>query len=177
MSDKITFKQYEALAYLLSYSNLYHLLAIEYPARTEETTDWWKSQDPTNRGDYIEKIHDREVRWMIEMGYAQAAEHDPLFARAKVVPTFEGRARMEHHGLTAESEGVGVHIGHCSKDHGCKYSDRFCPVASGMFKQDYPCESCGLEQEHWDEELPDVPTDLLINELEGRGYTVTKDET
>ena len=176
MSDKISFKQYQGLGYLVTYGNLYHKLVIEYPAKTEETTDWWKSQDPTKSGDYLEMIHDDDVRWLVEMGYARVADHDPLFARAKVVPTSDGRVRLEHHGLTAESEGVGTHIGHCCKTHGCKYSDRFCPVASGMFKQSYPCESCGDNQERWDEEMSEAPTHMLIEELQHRGYTVTKDE-
>lgn len=175
MSDKINFKQYEALSYLVEYGNLYHLLAIEYPAKTEETTNWWKSQDSAKQGTYIEMIHDDEVRWLIEMEYARTAEHDPLFARAKVVPTHEGRVRLEHHGLMAESEGVGVHIGHCCKDHGCKYADRFCPVATGMFEPDGSCESCYESDRHWDEEMEYAPTGHLINELERRGYTVTKE--
>ena len=170
MSDEITYKQYAALSYLVTYGNLYHLLRLEYSHKREETTEWWRAQDPD--GDYVEMIHDENVRWLIEMGYARTAEHDPMFTRAKIVPTQEGRVRLEHHGLTAESEGVGGHIGHCCKDHGCKYSDRFCPVESGMFEQDGSCESC---YEH-DRIFEDFHDDDLIGELERRGYTVTKDD-
>ena len=40
---------------------------------------------------------------------------------------------------------VGVHETHCCVDHGCKYGDEDCPVASGQLKQLYPCEECREE--------------------------------
>ena len=36
----------------------------------------------------------------------------------------------------------GVHIGHCCKQHGCKYSDDDCPVEAGTVEQEFPCEYC-----------------------------------
>jgi hypothetical protein len=36
---------------------------------------------------------------------------------------------------------------HCCIEHGCKYGYEGCPVANGIVKQAYPCESCGLETE------------------------------
>ena len=41
---------------------------------------------------------------------------------------------------------VGVHETHCCVDHGCKYGDEYCPVASGEVKQLYECEEC--QEEH-----------------------------
>lgn len=35
-----------------------------------------------------------------------------------------------------------VHTEHCCAQHGCKYADSDCPVASGNKPQSYPCESC-----------------------------------
>lgn len=36
-----------------------------------------------------------------------------------------------------------VHSTHCCILHGCKYGDEDCPVATGIVKQEYTCESCG----------------------------------
>lgn len=36
----------------------------------------------------------------------------------------------------------GIHIGHCCKEHGCKYMDSDCPVVTGEVEQEYPCEDC-----------------------------------
>jgi hypothetical protein len=44
-----------------------------------------------------------------------------------------------------QEEDYGVHIGHCCKDHGCKYSERTCPVVLEIVVQEYPCEDCGEE--------------------------------
>jgi len=35
-----------------------------------------------------------------------------------------------------------VHTEHCCFEHGCKYGDEDCPVATGLQKQSYPCECC-----------------------------------
>lgn len=35
-----------------------------------------------------------------------------------------------------------VHASHCCFQHGCKYGDDDCPVASGQVKQLYDCEEC-----------------------------------
>jgi len=175
VNDEMNYKRYVALNFLVAYGNLYHLLTIEYPAKVAEVTDVWRAQAaPGSEHRYISTVRDEHVRWMLEMGYARVAEHDPLFARAKVVPTPEGRLRLQQHGLTAESEGVGVHIGHCCEKHGCKYADEFCPVASGMFKQDHPCESCSWSQERENEVLDEMSDEDLVDELVSRGYTVTK---
>lgn len=40
-----------------------------------------------------------------------------------------------------------VHTEHCCAQHGCKYADSDCPVASGNKPQSYPCESCEWEKE------------------------------
>ena len=40
-----------------------------------------------------------------------------------------------------------AHDTHCCIHHGCKYGDDDCPVANGVRKQCYLCESCGLETE------------------------------
>jgi len=39
----------------------------------------------------------------------------------------------------------GVHETHCCLEHGCKYGDRNCPVATGQIKQAYMCEVCNYE--------------------------------
>jgi len=36
----------------------------------------------------------------------------------------------------------GVHRTHCCILHGCKYSNKDCPVVSGEAKQEYLCECC-----------------------------------
>lgn len=36
----------------------------------------------------------------------------------------------------------GVHASHCCIEHGCKYGDEDCPVASGEIRQEYICEYC-----------------------------------
>lgn len=35
-----------------------------------------------------------------------------------------------------------VHTEHCCFEHGCKYGEDDCPVATGLQKQSYPCEAC-----------------------------------
>lgn len=35
-----------------------------------------------------------------------------------------------------------VHVGHCCKDHGCKYGYEKCPVVLGLANQEHPCEDC-----------------------------------
>lgn len=42
-----------------------------------------------------------------------------------------------------------VHTEHCCAQHGCKYSDSDCPVASGNKPQSYPCESCEWGEDEW----------------------------
>lgn len=42
---------------------------------------------------------------------------------------------------------LGVHRTHCCKSHGCKYGEEDCPVATGLIKQDYPCENCPVTME------------------------------
>jgi len=41
----------------------------------------------------------------------------------------------------------GVHIAHCSKEHGCKYGDLDCPVVLGEVEQKYPCLDGGYRLE------------------------------
>lgn len=43
-----------------------------------------------------------------------------------------------------------VHTEHCCAKHGCKYGDDDCTVETGKFKQSFPCESCGYEEEQLD---------------------------
>lgn len=172
----MTFRQYAALAALAKYGNLYQLRVIEYPAKTEETHEWWRPMDPDNPKRYHKQVHDDDVRWLLERGYAEATpDFDFMFARGKVLPTDAGRGRLENHGLTPESEGVGVHLSHCClTKHGCKYSDEFCPVETRMFPPD--SERCGAcyEDDAWrDDELHSYADEDLINELETRGYAVT----
>ena len=33
---------------------------------------------------------------------------------------------------------------HCCVLHGCKYGDEDCPVATGIVKQEYVCETCNV---------------------------------
>jgi hypothetical protein len=40
-----------------------------------------------------------------------------------------------------------AHDTHCCLEHGCKYGDEDCPVATGVRKQQGLCEQCGLETE------------------------------
>lgn len=35
-----------------------------------------------------------------------------------------------------------VHTEHCCQEHGCKYGDENCSVATGRKFQSYPCETC-----------------------------------
>ena len=39
-----------------------------------------------------------------------------------------------------------VHTEHCCGEHGCKYGDAACPVASGRQEQSFPCEDCATPQ-------------------------------
>jgi predicted nucleic acid-binding Zn-ribbon protein len=39
-----------------------------------------------------------------------------------------------------------VHTEHCCQRHGCKYSDKDCPVAQGRKPQSFPCEECDCER-------------------------------
>ena len=40
-----------------------------------------------------------------------------------------------------------VHASHCCFQHGCKYGDDDCPVASGQVEQLYDCEWCDNDRE------------------------------
>ena len=42
-----------------------------------------------------------------------------------------------------------VHTEHCCAEHGCKYGNDNCTVASGEKKQSYPCETCDWEEEQF----------------------------
>jgi len=174
----MTFRQYEALAALAKYGNLYQLRVIDYPAKTEETHERWRPVDPDDPKGYHKQVHDDVVRWLLERGYAEATgDFDAMFSRGKVLPTDAGRARLENHGLTRDSKGVGTHLSHCCLTrHGCKYGDEFCPVVTGMFKPD--SDTCGAcyEDDSMDEEsVGFMPDYILINELQSRGYVVTGD--
>lgn len=46
-----------------------------------------------------------------------------------------------------------VHTEHCCLEHGCKYNDLNCPVATGKQKQSHPCEMCGLESEGYFDDM------------------------
>ena len=39
-----------------------------------------------------------------------------------------------------------VHTEHCCGEHGCKYGDAACHVASGKQEQSFPCEDCATPQ-------------------------------
>ena len=176
MSD-ITFNQYEALAYLVKYGNLYHLRQLELPAVTEEATKWWRTIDPDQPEKYFCLVNDEDVYWLLKEGYAETGHFDPNFARGKVIPTDAAVERFENHGLISESEGVGVHLGHCCRDHGCKYSREFCPVESKLFPPDSGgCAIC-YEDEQMDGAMVEGISDaVLIHELEARGYRVERPE-
>lgn len=45
----------------------------------------------------------------------------------------------------ADALPTNVHTSHCCEDHGCKYMDEDCPVATGVMLQQYPCELCSEE--------------------------------
>jgi hypothetical protein len=175
----MTFRRYAALGHLVKYGNLYHLRTVQYPAKTEEVTDMWRATDAENRGEYIQTVWDDEVQWLLRQELAQAVESfDPLFMRGKVVPTERAKERFENPGLTPESPGIGVHIGHCClRRHGCKYSDQFCPVATEMFPPESDrCGACYEDDAMTDEALEHYDDDELIGELVHRGYMVTKEE-
>ena len=58
-----------------------------------------------------------------------------------------------------------VHLTHCCKKHGCKYSDPNCPIAYGDEEQVYPCPDC--DDYHYDDDLfYDSPSNVeaLISE-------------
>jgi hypothetical protein len=40
-----------------------------------------------------------------------------------------------------------VHTEHCCIDHGCKYGNKFCTVASEEKEQSHSCEQCDLDDE------------------------------
>lgn len=71
---------------------------------------------------------------------------------------------------------IGVHVAHCCARHGCKYGQRDCPVKTGQYKQDHPCEQCGEPEEVASpliaalraavaEEIPAAPTTLMGDDL------------
>ena len=37
---------------------------------------------------------------------------------------------------------IGVHVTHCCSLHYCKYGEDECPVVTGKYLQQYPCEYC-----------------------------------
>ena len=67
----------------------------------------------------------------------------------------------------------GVHRTHCCILHGCKYGDEDCPVVNGEIKQDYICESCGMDGIKKIEEIKnllefrDVSNEDLLDSLMG----------
>lgn len=174
----MNFFQYEALAHLVKYGNLYQLRVIDWAAKTEETHEYWRSQDPEDPGDHLKLIQTKDVEWLLKNYLARPVDFDPLLVRGKIVPTDKARERLKNHGMTPETEGVGVHLSHCClKVHGCKYGHEFCPVVIKMFPPD--SDKCGAcyESEQWrDEELAGYESDELIQELESRGYTVVEKE-
>lgn len=173
---EMTFDQYEALAHLVKYGNLYHLSTIEHPNGVDRVDTWWRSQDPEDPGDHLKLIHNETVKWLQDNYLSRPADFDPLLVRAKVVPTDKGRERLENHGLAEESEGIGVHLGHCClRSHGCKYGDEFCPVVTGMFPPESDkCGACYEDEAMDRDSLKGHSDDALINALEDRGYTVTR---
>ena len=50
----------------------------------------------------------------------------------------------------------GVHETHCCFEHGCKYRDEQCPVALGIVKQRYKCESCNEDESEYKQELENL---------------------
>lgn len=163
----MTFERYSALAHLVRFGNLCQLQL----GTPEYEDDYWSAVAPAYPRVPFAGVH---VLWMTAEGFAVQADTDPLFASSKVVPTEKAAQRLQDHGLTEESEGVGVHLSHCcSRCNSCKYSDLFCPAATGLFTSDAHCELC---DEPGDEHLEvDVAPDLvLIRELESRGFQITK---
>jgi hypothetical protein len=68
---------------------------------------------------------------------------------------------------------IGVHTSHCCLQHGCKYGDDDCPVASGGHKQEYPCETCGMmERGHYEVSLDEEGLKILkqVVELTGEQF-------
>lgn len=54
---------------------------------------------------------------------------------------------------------AGVHVTHCCFEHGCKYMDPDCPVATGKLNQEYPCEDCYGDMH--EEKRKDIEAHLL----------------
>jgi hypothetical protein len=166
----LTFDLYEALASLVKYGNLYH--------RKEDRRDglptYWQSV--TEDRPHHPLVNSETVGELVVQGLAQRAEHDPLFSLGKVVPTDEAQAALEAIVLTRETPGVGGHLSHCClRRHGCKYSHEFCPVETGVLPPDSDmCGACYEDDAMRDQELEMFDDDDLINEIESRGYTVTK---
>ena len=73
-----------------------------------------------------------------------------------------------------EKDKIGVHVSHCCVIHGCKYGDEDCPVESGDFVQEYPCESCGADGITNIEELQAMIT-LGIHKCPTCGHYYKKD--
>lgn len=163
--EEMTFRRYRGLARLVKYGNMYKI-------KDDRDFTFWSS-----KGDHVPLAftHEDEIQWLISQGLADLAEHDPVLALGKVVPTDKAQNRLENHELTVTSPGVGVHLSHCCLErHGCKYGDEFCPVATKMFPPSSTCGACYEDDEMDDETVNLLSDTCLINELVGRGYTVTE---
>jgi hypothetical protein len=84
--------------------------------------------------------------WVIKFdngSYNQGNGHE-----VRLVEATRYETHQEAEAKTAELCGVlkimnvAVHETHCCVDHGCKYGDHDCPVASGEVEQKYDCEEC-----------------------------------
>lgn len=63
-----------------------------------------------------------------------------------------------------------VHTEHCCREHGCKYGDADCPVATGAQPQSGPCEDCepAAAAASAPPAIPDVAAVLLLVMLRAR---------
>jgi hypothetical protein len=167
---EITFDYYTALASLVKHGNLYR----RKEDRDRNLPAFWNSV--TEDKMFHPSITSDVVGELVVRGLAERADHDPLFSLGKVVPTDKAQAALEAIVLTRETPGVGGHLSHCCLHrHGCKYSHEFCPVETEVLPPDSDrCGACYEDDAMMDEELGLYADQDLINEIESRGYTVTK---
>lgn len=165
----MTYSRYCALAALVHFGALYR----DRPSPSGRPSLWRSIEDGL-----VPVIgtasREEEVRRLVEEGLAEAVSYDPVFVSGKIVPTEGARTFLEQHPPTEAMDGVGVHVEHCCRDHGCKYGHRFCPVETGSLGQRYPCEACDEERRWTEETLGEMSDRDLVQELESRGYEVRR---
>jgi hypothetical protein len=81
-----------------------------------------------------------------EVAYLREALSEMLFRLEEAGVVLED-ARMRTYESLRDRLVLDSHTRHCCADHGCKYGDSECYVATGYRIQEHPCERCTAEQE------------------------------